>query len=551
MTTALVVLSGVGVTLPGADSPVLSGIDLDIDEGEFVLVAGPTGSGKSTLLATINGLVPHATGGTLHGRVTVAGRDTATHPPRELCDVVGWVGQDPAAGFVTDTVEDELAYGMESLGVAPATMRRRIEETLDLLGLADLRGRQLSTLSGGQAQRVAVGAVLTVHPRVLVLDEPTSALDPTAAEDVLGALARLVADLGLTVVVAEHRIERVAHHADRVVLVPGGGAPLRVGTPAALLPGSPVAPPVVRLAELAGWSPPPLTVRDARRLVGPLRDRLGEPPPPLTAGVPGRPPVASLSRVSVRRGAVRALDEVDLDLHAGTVTALMGRNGAGKSTLLGLLAGLARPDRGTARTAGTDPARLRRRDVLRTVAMVPQDPGHLLCAETVGAECRAADVDAARADPRVHAGTTAALLASLAPGVPADRHPRDLSEGQRLALALAVVLAASAPVLLLDEPTRGLDQAAKAWLVATLRRLAAAGTTVVVATHDVELAAEAADRVVVLADGAVVVDGAVAEVVTGSPAFAPQVARVLAPARWLTVAQVAAALAARAGDRST
>ncbi len=550
MTTALVVLSGVGVTLPGADSPVLSGIDLEIDEGEFVLVAGPTGSGKSTLLGTINGLVPHATGGTLHGRVTVAGRDTATHPPRELCDVVGWVGQDPVAGFVTDTVEDELAYGMESLGVAPATMRRRVEETLDLLGLADLRGRQLSTLSGGQAQRVAVGAVLTVHPRVLVLDEPTSALDPTAAEDVLGALARLVADLGLTVVVAEHRVERVAHHADRVVLVPGGGAPLRVGTPAALLPGSPVAPPVVRLAELAGWSPPPLTVRDARRLVGPLRDRLGEPPPPLIVGVPGRPPVASLARVSVHHEAVRALDEVDLHLDAGTVTALMGRNGAGKSTLLGLLAGLARPDRGTARTAGADPARLRPRDVLRTVAMVPQDPGHLLCAETVGAECRAADVDAARADPRVVPGTAAALLASLAPGVPADRHPRDLSEGQRLALAVAVVLAASAPVLLLDEPTRGLDQAAKAWLVSTLRRLAAAGTTVVLATHDVELAAEAADRVVVLADGVVVVDGPVAEVVTGSPAFSPQVARVLAPARWLTVAQVAAALDARVGDRS-
>ena len=543
----MIVLSGVGVTLPGADSPVLAGIDLEIDEGEFVLVAGPTGSGKSTLLGTLNGLVPHATGGTLHGRVTVAGRDTATHPPRELCDVVGWVGQDPAAGFVTDTVEDELAYGMESLGVAPATMRRRVEETLDLLGLADLRGRQLSTLSGGQAQRVAVGAVLTVHPRVLVLDEPTSALDPTAAEDVLGALARLVGDLGLTVVVAEHRVERVAHHADRVVEVPGGGAPLRVGTPAALLPGSPVAPPVVRLAELAGWSPPPLTVRDARRLVGPLRERLGDPAPappstPVAARPPGGPPAATLTGVSVRHGAVRALDDVGLGFDAGTVTALMGRNGAGKSTLLGLLAGLARPDRGTVRTAGTDPARLRPRDVLRTVAMVPQDPGHLLYAETVGAECRGADADAARADPRVAPGTTSGLLASLAPGIPPDRHPRDLSEGQRLALALAVVLAASAPVLLLDEPTRGLDQAAKSWLVATLRRLAATGTTVVLATHDVELAAEAADRVVVLADGAVVVDGPVAEVVTGSPAFAPQVARILAPARWLTVAQVAAAL---------
>ena len=538
--SALVTLAGVGVTLPGAATPVLSGIDLTLDEGEFLLVAGPTGSGKSTLLGTLNGLVPHATGGTLHGRVTVAGRDTATHPPRELSDVVGWVGQDPAAGFVTDTVEDELAYGMESLGVAPPTMRRRVEETLDLLGLADLRGRQLSTLSGGQAQRVAVGSVLTVHPRVLVLDEPTSALDPTAAEDVLAALARLVADLGLTVVVAEHRLERVAHHADRVLLVPGGGGPVRVGSPAQLLPGSPVAPPVVRLGELAGWEPPPLTVRDARRLAGPLRDRLGAPPaPPATA----RTPVAvTVDRASVRHGAAHALDTVRLALHAGTVTAVMGRNGAGKSTLLGLLAGRSRPDGGTVRVGGVDPARLRAREVLRTVGMVPQDPGHLLYAETVAAECRAADADAARADPAVTPGTAAALLAELAPGVPGDRHPRDLSEGQRLALALAIVLAAAPPLLLLDEPTRGLDHAAKTWLVATLRRLAARGRTVVLATHDVELAAEAADRVVVLADGEVVVDGPAAEVVTGSPAFAPQVARVLAPARWLTVGQVAAAL---------
>jgi energy-coupling factor transporter ATP-binding protein EcfA2 len=542
--SALVTLDGVGVTHAGADRPVLSGVDLAFDEGEFVLVAGPTGSGKSTLLGTLNGLVPHATGGTLHGRVIVAGRNTAAFPPRELSDVVGWVGQDPAAGFVTDTVEEELAYGMESLGVAPPTMRRRVEETLDLLGLADLRSRQLSTLSGGQAQRVAVGSVLTVHPKVVVLDEPTSALDPTAAEDVLAALARLVADLGLTVVVAEHRLERVAHHADRMVLVPGDGAPVVVGSPARLLPGSTVAPPVVRLGRAVGWAPPPLTVRDARRLAGPLRDRLGPPPPALP---PAPTPVtADVARASVRRGAVRALDGVDLELRAGTVTAVMGRNGAGKSTLLSLLAGMLRPDRGAVRLGGSvDPARLRTREVLRHVAMVPQDPGHLLYAETVAAECRAADADAARANSSVASGTAAGLLAALAPGVPADRHPRDLSEGQRLALALAIVLAAAPPLLLLDEPTRGLDQAAKAWLVVALRRLAADGRTVVLATHDVELAAEVADRVVVLADGEVVVDGPVAEVVTSSPAFAPQVARVLAPARWLTVGQVAAALGER------
>ena len=238
----------VGVTFADAPAPVLSGVDLTIPEGELVLVVGRTGSGKTTLLRALNGLVPHFSGGTLHGRVVVDGRDTRDHRPRDLADVVGYVGQDPLAGFVTDTVEDELAYGMESLGLTPDVMRKRVEETLDLLGLAEVRARPVVDLSGGQQQRVAIGSVLTTHPRVLVLDEPTSALDPLAAEEVLATLQRLVHDLGLTVVLAEHRLERVVQYADRVVLVPGGTASVTSGTPEQVLRDAPVAPPVVELA---------------------------------------------------------------------------------------------------------------------------------------------------------------------------------------------------------------------------------------------------------------------------------------------------------------
>ncbi len=206
---------------------------------------GATGAGKSTLLGAINGLVPHFTGGTLAGRVTVDGRDTATNPPRELADVVGVVGQDPLAGFVTDTVEEELAYAMEQLAIAPSVMRKRVEETLDLLGLAELRYAALHEISGGQQQRVAIGSVLTAHPKVLVLDEPTSALDPTAAEEVLAAITRLVHDLGVTVVLAEHRLERVVQYADRVIYLPGDGT-VRDGSPVDLLEVTSIAPPVVR-----------------------------------------------------------------------------------------------------------------------------------------------------------------------------------------------------------------------------------------------------------------------------------------------------------------
>lgn len=666
----------VSVTYDGQDAPVVRGVDLTVPEGELVLLVGPSGVGKSTVLGAVSGLVPHFTGGTLRGRVTVAGRDTRLHKPRELADVVGTVGQDPLSHFVTDTVEDELAYGMESLGLAPDVMRRRVEETLDLLGLADLRDRPVAALSGGQQQRVAIGSVLTPHPRVLVLDEPTSALDPAAAEEVLAVLQRLVHDLGTTVLMAEHRLERVVHHADRVVLLPAPGAAPVTGTPAEVMAVSPVHPPVVSLGRLAGWSPLPLTVRDARRRAGALRERLARvapdgPPEPPAHGTPGgapaeagpgapgsrvathpsrtaaavppahgtpagpvpgtpggrtaagssgpgaagsgglgatgpgapsatgadgpasapggtaagagprRPgllaglraglfrgrataasptagpaaapptagpgaagpaPAASVEGLVVRRGRVEALRGVALDVAAGETVALMGRNGAGKSTLLSALVGLVEPAAGRVRVGGAAPHRTAPRDLVRLVGLVPQEPRDLLYADTVAAECAAADRDAGAAP-----GTCRALVTRLLPGVGDDAHPRDLSEGQRLALALSVVLAARPPLLLLDEPTRGLDYAAKARLVAVLRGLAADGHAIVLATHDVELAAELAHRVVILADGERVADGPADDVVLASPSFAPQVTKVLAPQRWLTVAQVRAALGA-AGD---
>jgi len=530
-------LDRVGVTYADEPAPALSGVDLAVPEGELVLVVGRTGSGKSTLLRTLNGLVPHFSGGTLHGRVVVDGRDTRTHRPRDLADVVGYVGQDPLAGFVTDTVEEELAYGMESLGLPPDVMRKRVEETLDLLGLAEVRDRAVADLSGGQQQRVAIGSVLTTHPRLLVLDEPTSALDPLAAEEVLATLQRLVHDLGMTVVLAEHRLERVVQYADRVVLLPGGSGPVLGGAPADVLRDSPVAPPVVELGRVAGWEPLPLSVRDARRLAGPLRERLAAAPPP--APRPGAGPVvARAERVVASYGRFPALAGVSVDLSGGEVVALMGRNGAGKSTLLKTLVGLKRPSSGRVEVDGLDPAGLRPSRLLRHVGMVPQVPADLLYASSVARECEQADRDTG-----VAAGTTLELFGRLSPDVPLDRHPRDLSEGQRLTLALSVVLAARPPLLLLDEPTRGLDYTAKHRLVEILRDLAGQGHAVLVATHDVELVAEVAARVLVLAQGELVADGPTTDVVVSSPAFAPQVAKVLAPQRWLTPTEVALALA--------
>ena len=501
---------------------VLDQVDLELDEAELVVVSGRTGVGKSTLLGLLTGLVPRFTGGELHGRVLLRGEDVTSRPPRERAHLVGHVGQDPAAGFVTDTVEEELAYGMEQLGLPPDTMRRRVEETLDLLGIAELRGRDLRTLSGGQQQRVAIGSVLTMHPLLLVLDEPTSALDPTAAEEVLATLTRLVHDVGLTVLMAEHRLERVLPFADRLCLLTGDGRVV-VDDPATVLADSPVVPPIVELGRLAGWSPLPLAVRDARRRV----DALALPP------APDRPPRTpgelrlEARRLTVRHGATVAVRELDLTLAAGTVTALMGRNGCGKSSLLWALQGRERYG-GQVVVAGRDPATEEPRGRRELVGLVPQTPADLLYLETVAEECAAGDGGT---------GDCRRLLDRLAPGIDDTQHPRDLSEGQRLALALALVLVGWPRVLLLDEPTRGLDYPGKAELAAILREVADGGVAVLVATHDVEFVAQAADDLAVMAEGELVSRGPVREVVAQSPGFAPQVTKVLG-SPWLTVADV-------------
>ncbi|YAL84425.1 ABC transporter ATP-binding protein [Dermacoccaceae bacterium W4C1] len=573
---------------PDQDQPALSMPEhVVLAEGDLTLAVGPTGSGKSTLLRAVNGLVPHFTGGVLSGRVLVDGHDTSAYRPRDLAHLVAVVGQDPSAGFVTEVVEDEIAYGMEVLGVEPTAMRRRVEESMDVLDVADLRRRPLRELSGGQQQRVAIAAVLAAGPRILVLDEPTSALDPVSAENVLAAVDRLVHDLGVTVLMSEHRLERVVHHADQVLLLEDGRCSLPT-PPAEAMAISTLAPPVVRVGRELGWSPLPLTVRGARRhAAGLLAARSGleatppllrsssapgvgdDRPPPTTATETGAAPdpsappapsvrghgsvllpwrrsrhrtlapqhpvrtgpqaAVSVAHLHLRRRAVTVIPDLDLTLPSGSVSALMGRNGAGKSSLLACLAGLLPPTSGTVRLDAADPATLSAAEAIRHVALLPQDASDLVHRTTIAAECAAAD--------RSHGlspGTTEHLWRRLGGSASTATHPRDLSEGSRLLLGLAVVASGDPPVLLLDEPTRGLDYATKDRLAQWLHERAAAGTCVLMATHDVEMAATAADRAVLLAEGEVIAGGPARQILCHSPAFAPQMSKVAYPRPILT-----------------
>lgn len=536
----MIEIDQLSVTYDQAATPILDNINVSINESELVVVAGPTGSGKSTLLGTLNGLVPHFTGGTVTGDVRVNGMSIRERKPRDFAELVGWVGQDPLASFVTDIVEDELAYGMEQLGIDAQVMRRRVEETLDLLGIEPLRRRPLRTLSGGQQQRVAIGSVLTMHPKVLVLDEPTSALDPTAAEEVLATLTRLVSDLGTTVILAEHRLERVVPFADRMLLLTGD-ATMIDGTPHDVVSKSDIALPLVQLGRLAGWGGPALTVREARQQASNLRERLG------TVDTSARNPsiddaatgdvALQAHRIVVRYGDVIAVRDIDVTFHAGVVTALMGRNGSGKSSLLWAIQGSGPCTSGHIDVHGHNPQEMNAAERRKLIGMVPQTPGDLLYLDSVAAECAAADRESG-----VSLGTCQRHLDKLVNTIDPRLHPRDLSEGQRLALVLAIQLTAAPEIIVLDEPTRGLDYHAKHAFVTMIHDLASDGRSVVVATHDVELVAHLADRVVVMAHGEIVSDGPCVSVLAESPAFAPQVCKVLGEP-WMTVDNVRDALA--------
>lgn len=555
--TSMIHFEQVSFRYPDAPAPVLRDVTFALPASSFTLVVAPSGMGKSTLLRCINGLVPHFSGGTFAGRVTVQGLDPVKAGPEGMFRHVGFVFQDPETQFVMDRVEDEIAFALENVALSRREMVERVTSVLDRLALRDLRDRPIRTLSGGEKQRVAIAAALALRPGILVLDEPTSQLDPQSAENVLTALAHLNRALGLTIVLSEHRLERVLPFADRMVYLPSEdeGRGVVVGTPPEVLAQIDLVPPIVELGKALSWSPLPLTVEAAH----PFAQATNLSPPSgahNTLSDPGSQPVCLRDEaVEVAYEREPVLHGVDFDLHLGEVTVLMGRNGAGKSTLLKTLVGLARPHQGrvllrdciTASTVCTgrpelhDTADMTVAEICRRVAYLPQDPNALLFAESVYDELLVTlrNHGIVPADAPV---VPDMLLASLGLAALADAYPRDLSVGERQRVALGAMLVTAPSVVLLDEPTRGLDYQAKVRLLALIRRWRDEGRAVLLVTHDVELAASAADRVVVMHDGRIAVEGAPADVLGSSSLFAPQIARLFPDSGWLTVEDVLAHL---------
>lgn len=505
---------------PDAAVSTLHNLNWQISAGEFALLIGRSGSGKSTLLRTLNGLVPHFSGGTFGGEVVVNNANTKVNPPRDMARHVGFVFQDPEAQLLTNCVVDDIAFGMEQMETSPAIMRKRVEEMLDLVGIAHLRDRDPATLSGGERQRVAIAAALALHPPVLVLDEPTSQLDPWGAEEVIAALSRMNSDLGLTVVMSEHRLDRVLDHADSVRLLDEDGVPTD-GTPAQIARevAAVALPPVSRLGRHFDWQDVPLTVKQARQHRGLIKLRTAlETAQPQGKSARVGDPLLNLDDVSVTLDRRTVLSHASLTLHAGEIMALIGRNGSGKTTLLRSIIGFVPDVKGHIVAKGS-------------IAYVPQRSSALFFKETLREELEFT------ARKRGVAINPEELLAEMNLEWAIDRHPSTLSIGERQRAAIAIVLAGDPTILLLDEPTRGMDPWHKRQLSQVLKRVQARGVGILMATHDIELAAEIAQNVVMLGDGGIVASGPPEAVLTDSLTYSTHVNKLFG-GNWLTVDQI-------------
>lgn len=526
----------------------LKDIDLSVEEGTFVGLIGPSGAGKSTLASAITGAIPHHYRGRLFGSTLVAGLDTCEASLTDIAKVAGSVLQDIDAQMVASVVEDELLFGLENFGIDHREIEGRIASALDAVGIADLRHREIATLSGGQKQKVAIAAILAMTPRVIVMDEPTSALDPASARDVFEVLRRAKELTGMTVILIEQTVALLAEYCDRVVVIDQSrialdGTPTDVFSHGETLRAIGVdTPRTVRifnsLAE-AGLAPndsPALTLDGAESLVaGILAPGLSESSPivPRTLGdepdarnaADQRPIIVDVAGAAYSYGTRQAgIEDINLTVRAGEILAVVGQNGAGKTTFTKLLNGLIKPSAGVVRIAGLDTRTTPVSVLASHAATLFQNPDRQLCRNTVveeisfGLELQGAPADAARERARHVAATF---------GLPENASPFNLSRGQRQMVALASVVALEPELIILDEPTSGLDYRECMTVMETVRQRALDGAAVVMVCHDMEVVSDFADTLAVMAEGRLIEVGPSREVFANDALLAH--ARIAAP----------------------
>ncbi|HHY05367.1 MAG TPA: ABC transporter ATP-binding protein [Clostridia bacterium] len=513
---------------PGTEAPALKGINLSLNRGEFVLLVGSSGCGKSSLVRALAGLIPDFYGGKIGGHIYLEGQEIRTITRPALVKKVGMVFQDPESQLIMSNVEQELVLGMENLGLPVSLMKRRVMEVGEAFSLSPYRQHSVNELSGGLKQKVVLASVLAMQPEILILDEPTSQLDPVAGEEILTIVRKLNEDQGMTVILIEQRLERCFHLADRVVVMDKGRivqnrTSLEELVTWAVEEGSPFLPPLPKLFAKSGFTQIPLTVKEGRKLIS---DKIEETKVVVAEEKKdeGKKQELLLQVENVAytyENGVEALTGINLDFFAGDFLVLMGENAAGKTTLLKTIRGLLQPTKGTVRFGGEEIKERPVEEWAKDIGYLSQHPGDYLFLPTVREEIEfALDNLHLPKDSRVNF-----LLEKLGLTKFAESYARDLSTGERQRVALATVLVAEPKLIILDEPTRGLDYELKAYLGEILQDLQQAGQAILLVTHDVEFAAEYATEIALMTQGTIIAKGKKEEILSDSTFFSPQVAK--------------------------
>jgi len=511
---------------PENKTSVINHVDFEILPSSLTLITGTSGSGKSTLLRCINGLVPHFSGGKISGNISVFGINPIIAGPTEMSKTVGFVNQDPEAQFVYDIVEDEIAFIMENTGTSRNIMQERIGDICHHLGISHLRMNQIEMLSGGEKQLAAIASVLVGHPKVLILDEPTSQLDSQTADDVLQTVVRLKQDFKLTVLIAEHRLERLLPYTDQMINIPDKG-PLQIGPPDVILRKMSFGPPIVEIAKKFKITPLPMQEKDfpaldfTQEIVSNTKEN--------KIATKHDAPNLEIRQLSVNLGNQPVLTDIDIDLHQGEVLALMGPVGAGKSTLIRSILGL--NDFSGERIFQGRQIREKGPDhLIGKIAYLPQNPNDLLFAETILEELiiTLKNYNKSLEEEEINQFLNLFNLSEMR-----HSYPRDLSVGERQRTALAAITVHDPPVIFLDEPTRGLDYANKKLLADCISTWKEKRKSILLVTHDIEFVAQIADRVMILEGGKITFCGSPTTAFTKFPSYQTQTSKLFPNTDWI------------------
>ncbi|BDR71850.1 ABC transporter [Clostridium tetani] len=505
---------------PDSKQSAIKNINLTVNEGEFILIVGPSGCGKSTLIRLLNRVVPDYYGGTIEGEVSISGRNIEFLDKKQVIENVGMVYQHPEKQIVLQDVEREIAFGLENFNTDINTMKRNVSEVISLLGLNKIRDKQTTEISGGEKQRVAIASVVSMDPQIIAFDEPISQLDPISAEEVLNSIKRLNRDLGKTIILVEQRLDKCFHMADRIIFMENGEI-IGQGTPKNI-PENIVnkyhLPTITYIFKEAGLQTLPITVKEGRDIIrnNKFQDLKED-------DLKFKEVVMEIEKLNFEyeRG-YKILKDLSFKLHRGEIMTVMGENGAGKSTLFKIIAGMIDKYKGKVLIDNKNIKSLKLKERIKKIGYLSQNPNDYFGRKTVFEEVGYTLKNIGEyKEEKVEQVMKLLNISYLE-----DKNPRDLSGGEKQRVAIACTIITDPEILILDEPTRGMDAEAKENLGEIIKTLAEVGKSIVVITHDSDFAGDYSHSVMLMFNGEIVAKGCAKDILYNSMYYSPQISKI-------------------------